>query len=179
MPDPVVIAYRPEWADQFQAEAAQIVQCIGGLLFGAVEHIGSTAIPGMLAKPQIDMMAPVGDLDSAVQAARRLVAHGYSERPHRRDAVLTVKGAAHASDLASAGSHSLHLTTTTTDLWIERLLFRDTLRHDARLRAQYTGLKQQMLASDDAYSSSFKLDFIRQVLASTGHTLRDDLKVDP
>lgn len=177
MADPVVLPYSKSWVDSFEAEAGRLRDCIEPWLVGPIEHIGSTAIPGMIAKPQIDMMAPVREPADAEAAARSMGALGYVERPHRRDAVLVVRGAGVAWDLDSTGTHSLHLTTIDSELWTERLLFRDTLRANGLLRTQYAALKQQMLAAEAPYASASKREFVREVLAGRKYVMRDDLKV--
>lgn len=171
MTDPIVVPYRTEWPAQFRAEADRIEGVLDGLVSGPVEHIGSTAIPGMPAKPLIDMMAPVADLAVADDAAQAMRSLGYTARPHRVDAVLLVK------PLGDAVSHGLHLTTTGSELWHERLLFRDAVRADPALRARYEALKRSMLASDRPYDSKDKREFVREVLATAGHRLRDDSHV--
>lgn len=168
----------PQWVANFEEEAAAIERRLGTLLSGSIVHIGSTAIPTMIAKPQIDMMAPVLDLADAKTIGSELRPLGYTERPHRLDAVLLVRGARDQNGLDSPATHSLHLTTLDGDLWKERLLSRDALRREARLRAQYTELKQAMLTSDRPYSSGSKRGFVREVLAASGHTLQDNLKLN-
>lgn len=176
--EPSVVPYDPRWAADFEDEAAAIERCLGPLLAGPVVHMGSTAIPNMIAKPQIDMMAPVPDLDDATTIVVELEPLGYFERPHRRDALLVIRGAKGHDDLDSPGTHSLHLTTTESDLWKERLLFRNALRRDGSLRVRYTALKRAMLHSDRPYSSASKREFVREVLATSGHSLQDHHKLE-
>lgn len=173
-----MVPYDPRWKAYFEEEAAALKRRLGPLLAGPVVHIGSTAIPQLIAKPQIDMMAPVRDLADATTIVSELRPLGYIERSHRRDAVLVIRGATLHDDLDSPGSHSLHLTTRRSDLWEERLLFRDALRRDSSLRARYAALKQAMLASDRPYASASKREFVREVLAASGHSLSDDLKLE-
>ena len=61
----VVVAYDPTWPAQFLQERARLEDLLAAWLAGPIEHIGSTAIPGMIAKPVIDLMAPVDDLDAS------------------------------------------------------------------------------------------------------------------
>jgi GrpB-like predicted nucleotidyltransferase (UPF0157 family) len=88
---------------------------------GGIHHIGSTAIPGITAKPIIDMMAGVRDLDEARAAFDPLSEESYLYDPHR-------PGIAHhfakPSRRPSEITHGLHLTERGSDLWLERLAFR-------------------------------------------------------
>ena len=127
----------------------------------------------MIAKPHIDMMAPVADLDAARAAAPALAELGYHRRPHRQDAELYVAGGDADGPAGTTFTHGVHLTPRTSDLWHERLTFRDALRADAELRDAYIDLKLAMLAGPDRYDSRAKRDFVRAALARYGHTLRD------
>lgn len=170
-------AYRREWSEQFEAAASAIGACLGALLTGPVVHVGSTAVPGMIAKPQIDMVAPVAELAAGQAAAVPLIDLGYVSLPHRTDAVLYVEPGSAAGSTDQVYRHSLHLTTCTSDLWTERILFRDALRASPALRAAYISLKLRMLAGPEPYRSRDKRNFVRQVLAAEGHRLRDGLYV--
>lgn len=129
----------------------------------------------MIAQPQIDMLGPVRHLADAQGAAGLLADLGYALRPHRVDAVLYVEPADRGHDPDAVYGHSLHLTTRDSDLWRERLLFRDALRADAQLRDEYTDLKLAMLAGPEPYTSRDKREFVRRVLAEAGHALREGL----
>jgi GrpB-like predicted nucleotidyltransferase (UPF0157 family) len=131
----------------------------------------------MIAKPQIDMIGPVGHIADAHAAAERLAGLGYAARAHRIDAVLYVEPGERLDDAAAVYRHSLHLTKRDSELWRERLLFRNALRADTRLRDEYIDLKLAMLASRAPYSSLDKREFVRRVLAEAGHELREGLHV--
>jgi GrpB-like predicted nucleotidyltransferase (UPF0157 family) len=174
-----LVAYRTSWVDEFLDASRSIAATVGDLLDGGIEHIGSTAIPGMIAKPQIDMLAPVRDLADARAAAPLLAGLGYASRPHRVDAVLYVEPGDRVHDPNATYRRSLHLTTRDSELWTERLLFRETLRADPLLRDAYIDLKLAMLAQPEPYTSRNKRDFVRHVLAVAGHELRDGLRTNP
>lgn len=61
----VVIPYDPEWPDRFDAERALLERVLAPWLDGGIRHIAATFIPGLVAKPIIDMMAGVCDFDEA------------------------------------------------------------------------------------------------------------------
>jgi GrpB-like predicted nucleotidyltransferase (UPF0157 family) len=173
----VVVPYDPAWPLRFADEAQRITDALGALLDGPVEHIGSTSIPGIDAKPIIDMLAPVRSPDDALAAAGRLTGLGYAVRPHRVDAVRLVKP---DTDEVRAVTHHLHLTTTTSELWRERLAFRDAVRADDALRAEYAALKHRLLdqAGGAVYPAEGKRAFVRRVLAGAGVELRDGRHAD-
>lgn len=82
-----VLAYDPSWPRNFAAERAEFERLLAPWLVGGVHHIGSTAIPGLSAKPIIDMMAGVADLAAAQSAIPVLEDHGYRYAPHRPEAL--------------------------------------------------------------------------------------------
>jgi GrpB-like predicted nucleotidyltransferase (UPF0157 family) len=72
-----VAGYDPGWADRFAEQRPLVAELLGPWLAGPVEHIGSTAVPGLRAKPVIDMLAPVSSLVSAQAAVPVLAAAGW------------------------------------------------------------------------------------------------------
>jgi GrpB-like predicted nucleotidyltransferase (UPF0157 family) len=98
-------------------------------------------VPGLPAKPIIDMIAGVTDLSQAEAAIEVLSGHSYVHAPHRPRVLWFHKPA--SPDLA-ARTHHLHLTEPGSDLWRERLAFRDALRADDALRDEYAELKQRL-----------------------------------
>ncbi|MGI8882563.1 MAG: GrpB family protein [Jatrophihabitans sp.] len=167
---PAVVDYDARWPVQFQAERSVLREALGDLLVTDVEHIGSTAIPTMPAKPLIDMMAGIARLADADAAEPLLAGLGYARQIHRVDAVLFSK----VSD--SFLTHSLQLTTPGSDLWQERLAFRDAVRADPALVAEYAELKARLLRATGGapYDARDKREFVRRVLRQAGLTLRDD-----
>jgi GrpB-like predicted nucleotidyltransferase (UPF0157 family) len=160
----VIISYDPSWPSQFEAARAALEKVLEPWLEGGIHHIGSTAIPGLAAKPIIDMMAGVRDLEEARGAYEPLAEVGWVHEPHRPGI------AHHFAKRAADGrtTHGLHLTEPGSDLWRERLAFRDALRRDPGLAAQYEALKLS-LADDqvDDYTGS-KRPFVAEVLARYG-----------
>ena len=154
-----LVPYDPQWPERFEVERALLERALAPWLEGGIHHIGSTAIPGIAAKPQIDMMAGVRDLEEARAAFEPLSALGYEETPHR-------PRTHHFSKPANGPhTHQLHLTEPGTDLWVERLAFRDALRNDPELVAEYQALKLQMaeeeLRGGAPYSAVTKRPFGR------------------
>jgi GrpB-like predicted nucleotidyltransferase (UPF0157 family) len=162
-----VVAYDAEWPRRFEAERAILEPILAPWLEGGggIHHVGSTAIPGISAKPIVDMIAGVRDLDEARATSEPLETVGYVDAPHR-------PGIAHhfakpSQELAEFG---LHLTEPGSDLWQERLSFRDALRADRSLAVEYEQLKLRLARKTDdlgAYTTA-KSAFVARVLAAHG-----------
>jgi GrpB-like predicted nucleotidyltransferase (UPF0157 family) len=156
-----VVPYDPEWPRLFGAERELLESGLAPWLAGGVHHVGSTAIPGLAAKPSIDMIAGVQDFEEARGAYEPLAAQGYAHAPHR-------PGIAHHFAKPSFG---LHLTEVGSDLWRERLAFRDALRADPALAAEYEAVKLRLAAEHPedvrAYTAG-KREFVARVLAAHG-----------
>jgi GrpB-like predicted nucleotidyltransferase (UPF0157 family) len=165
-----VVPYDPEWPRRFEAERALLEGVLEPWLTGGVHHIGSTAVPGLSAKPQLDMIAGVRDLEEARAAFEPLRVLSYHRAPHRPHE-------AHWFGKPSLGSvtHALHLTVPGSDLWRERLAFRDALRAGPELAAEYAALKLSLAREHprdrDAYTAG-KRAFVARVLAAAGIELR-------
>lgn len=172
----VVEPYSADWVAWFDAERAVLESALSPWLSGGVHHVGSTAIPGMPSKPIIDMLAGVDDLTPARAAVGRLRSFGYVHAPHRPRALFFYRTAAvgSAGDDEAGHTHHLHLTESSSDLWRERLMFRDALRADARLAERYRDLKRRLANRypDDitAYTHG-KRTFVAGVLATGGIVL--------
>jgi GrpB-like predicted nucleotidyltransferase (UPF0157 family) len=136
--------------------------------------IETTATAGSTepAKPIIDMLAGVRDLEAAREAFDPLREHSYLFAPHRPDE------APHFSKPSlqlSEQTHGLHLTEPGSDIWRERLAFRDALRDDPALVAEYEALKLRLAqehGADIAAYTGGKRAFVARVLASRGIHLR-------
>jgi GrpB-like predicted nucleotidyltransferase (UPF0157 family) len=169
MPEP----YDPDWPRRFGQERDALRPVLSPWLDGEIEHIGSTAVPGLAAKPVIDMIAPVLSLEESRAAFDPLHELGYGYRVHRPEA--------HAfSKPAGAGwwatTFGLHLTVRGSDLWIERLAFRDALRAHPALAAEYEAWKLEQAnapGADGPYAAT-KFDFVARVLAEAGVVLKPD-----
>jgi GrpB-like predicted nucleotidyltransferase (UPF0157 family) len=163
-----LVPYDPEWADRFEAERALLERVLAPWLEGGVEHVGSTAIPGIAAKPIVDMVAGVRDLEEARAAYEPLHAVGYLDEPHRPE--IAHHFAKPAFELERRRLN-LHLAEPSSSLWRERLAFRDALRADPSLAAEYESLKLRLAGRHPADVRAYtdgKRDFVGQVLVAAG-----------
>ena len=164
----VVVPCSDSWPASFERESARLCAALGPFLVGGVEHVGSTAVPGLAAKPVLDMLAPVAALDVARRARPVLADLGYRHADHRpHEAVWFYE---QEGDDDGTRTHQLHLTRPDSALWRERTAFRDALRADPRLRAEYQSLKQALAAhtADLGDYTSGKRAFVARVLRSVG-----------
>ena len=161
--DPIeVVAHDQRWAERFAVAERELRVALSPFVLD-IEHIGSTAVPGLAAKPVVDLMALVPDLDAPVPV---LVEHAGYELPaaynaelHRRR-FLCRPSAAHRT-------HHLHLTDDPAEL-ARLLTFRDRLRADPDLAAAYAALKRDAASRhrDDreAYTEA-KAAFVARAIA--------------
>jgi GrpB-like predicted nucleotidyltransferase (UPF0157 family) len=166
-----LVAYDDAWPRRFADECALLEDVLAPWLRGGVHHIGSTAVPGLSAKPILDMMAGVRDLTTALAASVPLQRIGYesgSHRPHEAHWFFKPAGASVAEQ-----THALHLTEVGSALWRERLGFRDALRADPGLLLAYADLKRRLALEHDDIASytKHKREFVAQVLATVGISL--------
>ncbi len=160
-----VVDYDSRWPLLFEQEKTRILDVIAQVIV-AVEHIGSTAVPGLGAKPTIDIMVGLRTLADAPECIPRLENIGYeyveedvAKRPQRRFFLKGPKG---------DRTHHLHMVETSSELWLSHLLFRDYLRSHPDVARSYFELKMQLAAkfsSDKAAYWKAKSSFMDDVLA--------------
>jgi GrpB-like predicted nucleotidyltransferase (UPF0157 family) len=155
----ILSPYDPRWPAMFEAERARLHGAIGP--DAAIAHIGSTAVPGLEAKPYIDML--VGHSEGRDEAVYRaaLLGLGYVEegaRPGHRWLCWPTP---------AQRTFIVHLVPAGGPVWQARLSFRDRLRQAPALRDAYAALKRELAkahASDlNAYTAA-KFPFVRDVL---------------
>jgi GrpB-like predicted nucleotidyltransferase (UPF0157 family) len=158
-----LVPYDPSWPSLFEAERTVLEGVLGPWLAGSIEHVGSTAVPGLLAKPVIDIMAAVHSLDASRPAISVLVHRGWFHFPYRADVMHWF-----GKPSPAFRTHHLHLVPFRSPLWIERLAFRDCLRCSPAVAAEYAALKQSLAQryefDREAYTEA-KGPFVQQVLS--------------
>jgi GrpB-like predicted nucleotidyltransferase (UPF0157 family) len=157
-----VVEYDPAWPERFAEERDRIAARLGPPAL-AIEHIGSTAVAGLPAKPIIDIMVGVADIERSGQAVAALIDLGYdyapefeSDIPERR---YFYKGTPH--------THHVHMVARASDFFDRHLAFRDHLRAHPEAAAEYSRLKRGLAAryrnDRDAYTEG-KRSFVEAVV---------------
>lgn len=140
---PIVIqVYEPQWAELYAIEEQRLRVVLSTVAL-QIEHIGSTSVPGLAAKPIIDISVAVGSLADVTPSIAALRQIGYDEvliNPafQRR---LFCKGA------YNEGTHQLHITVYGSEVWAEPLLFRDYLRAHPDAVGWYQQVKYKAAAT--------------------------------
>ncbi|MEM7294057.1 MAG: GrpB family protein [Pseudomonadota bacterium] len=156
--------YQSVWPTRFEAEKALLLRIANPWTYGGVEHVGSTAVVGMVTKPIIDIMLGVRDLESSKPAIEVLEAHEYCYYPYR-------EGEMHwfCKPSTERRTHHLHLVPFKSALWEARIRFRDALRSQPAVAQRYTELKRRLVESsrgDREKYTEMKGPFIQSVLQS-------------
>lgn len=161
----------PAWQARFHEQAARLGRILAPWLCAPVEHVGSTAIPGLIAKPIVDLLAPVRDLDAARASVPVLEADGWlfwPDDPNRDHRLWFLR-----PDPA-ARTHHLQVMRRDHPAAVAVLAFRDALRADPALRDAYAALKEELARThrDDrnGYTNA-KADFVWGVLRARGVAL--------
>jgi GrpB-like predicted nucleotidyltransferase (UPF0157 family) len=134
-----LVDYNPLWPRAFAEEAARIRSAIGPLA-RAIEHYGSTAVPNLRAKPIIDFLIGVEDIDHGLQMIEPMMSLGYDYAGNQG-----IPGH-HIFGRGAARTHLAHIVVHGGGPWVASLAFRDRLRTDADLRAEYQALKERLAA---------------------------------
>jgi GrpB-like predicted nucleotidyltransferase (UPF0157 family) len=155
----------PAWPEQYEAARRELVGALAGL-DAVVEHVGSTAVPGLGARGSLDILIGLGDAAATEPCLDRLQALGYDFHFARPEwAHLSGRG------------HKLHVTPRGSAFWQTTLRFRDALRADAATRAAYEQLKHDLARTHGsngmAYSEG-KTAFVRGVLERASDPRADE-----
>ena len=157
--------YNPDWENLFEKEKELLLRKIGQFYFGAIEHVGSTSVKGLIAKPIIDVMFGVKDLESSRGAIGDLSDLDYCYYPYKGDVMHWF-----CKPSPDDRTHHLHLVPFESKLWFERTRFRDKLRTNSDVAAEYSTLKISLASKHafdrEAYTNE-KWPFIKSVLSNS------------
>ncbi len=148
---PIVIAdYDPRWPRRFKEERALVLRTCGAHAFVRIEHIGSTSVPGLAAKPVIDMMPGLRSLDDAPPLIARLASIGYQYVPEFEHDTAAGPGMPlrryFRKDENGERAFHMHAVGSGSEFWVDHLLFRDYLRAHPEAAAEYARLKREIAA---------------------------------
>ena len=157
----VVVPYDRAWADEFAALRDRLRAALGSLAAG-IEHVGSTAVPGLEAKPVIDVDVVIPHADDLDEVAEKLAPLGYT-----RLGDLGVVGREAFRAAADLPRHHLYVCASGAPALQAHLILRDVLRDDIELAREYGALKRALAEryrdDRDAYAEG-KSGFIATVL---------------
>jgi GrpB-like predicted nucleotidyltransferase (UPF0157 family) len=159
----ILVPYDTTWPRTFEAERQRVCDALE-LSTDAIEHIGSTAVPCMVAKPIIDLMLGVPNYPPVDTVVSRLVILGYQDMgeagvPHRR-----------YLRLREQPSFNMHIVARDGEHWTNNLRLRNYLRRDAGARERYAAAKQAAIAAGHtqllAYSKA-KQDVLAELVTAS------------
>jgi len=171
--DVSVVPYDPRWPEQFRQEREHLLACLPRELIGRIEHFGSTAVHNLAAKPVIDILVEVTDLEATrMRIVPILESQGYDYfwRPSMFDGppfyAWFIK-----RDIAGVRTHHIHMVESHFEHW-DRLLFRDYLIDHPEVAAQYHALKFLLATAhpnDRVAYTKGKTEFVVKVTEQARH----------
>ncbi len=163
-----LVDYDPRWVESFEQERALLEELLAPWRQGPIEHVGSTAVVGLCAKPVIDVMVGVKSLEDSRPAKAALEAAGYRYSDYKTDVEHWF-----CKPSFQHRTHHLHLIPFESPRWLDCLRFRDLLRSDTHVAASYAALKRDLAAKfehdREAYTEG-KGPFIARMLSERGET---------
>ncbi|MEL6403673.1 MAG: GrpB family protein [Chloroflexota bacterium] len=159
-----LVAHQASWKRSFADEKQRLLSAFNNNVLG-IEHIGSTAIAGIPAKPILDMLIGVASLAVARDMHTEFESLGYVHRPNpqKTDEELYVRGS------EAKRTHYAHVVVHDSETWRNQLCFRDRLRADADLAQTYATLKRRLAkqyADNRGAYTQAKSAFIQRVIGS-------------
>lgn len=157
-----LVPYDPAWPDRFAEERDALDDAIGPWATGGIHHVGSTAIPDLDAKPVIDILVGVDSLEASRACFDPLTKLDYLYAPYRTDEMHWF-----CKPHPSRRTHHLHLIPTESQRFRDELRFRDLLRSDSGVAAEYNELKrdlaQRFERDREAYTDA-KTEFVQDLI---------------
>ena len=159
-----VVRYRAEWKDIYLSEVDRIKACVGDMTI-KIEHVGSTSVRGLVAKPIIDIAIAVESRKDMLLIVERLLNAGYIDGGDqgRAGGYLVERD----SNLGVRILH-IHIVKKTDVQWRNYIAFRDCLRRDKGVRNEYACLKKalaQRFPEDRKLYTDGKAEFIKSILS--------------
>ncbi len=158
-----IVEYNPEWAKKFEEIKSVFFKSFGDKI-AAIEHIGSTSVPGLGAKPIIDVLLGVINLKDADAIIPGMINLGFEYiskyedvMPYRRYFVKKIN----ENDI-----YHIHTVETNSEFWKRHLLFRDYLRQNPDVMDEYYDLKIELSNREWNDSNDYadaKTEFIRNI----------------
>jgi GrpB-like predicted nucleotidyltransferase (UPF0157 family) len=166
-----IVPYDPAWPGLFSMEAERLRAVLEPGQIVGIEHFGSTAVPGLAAKPIIDILIAVASLAIAkATMIEPISALGYlwwAENP-KPDRMFFVKG---MPPHGARRTHHIHITEPAGEMWRRRLAFRDYLRENAGEASRYEALKRDLAGrypTDRERYTDSKSEYVETVYRKMG-----------
>jgi GrpB-like predicted nucleotidyltransferase (UPF0157 family) len=166
-----IVPYDPRWPQMFRQEKEHLLSCFSSDLIRRIEHFGSTAVPGLAAKPIVDMLVEVCALQTArLEIAPALEAQGYDYfwRPTSDDDGAPFYAWFIRRDpVTRARTHHIHMVEADFTYHWEQLLFRDYLIEHPELASEYERLKRRLASehrNDRVAYTNGKTEFVARVM---------------
>lgn len=163
-----IVPYDPAWCEMFRQEKAHLLSSLPNELIRRIEHFGSTAVPGLAAKPIIDMLVEVTSLEETktrivpILEAQR---YDYFWRPTWGDNTPPFYAWFIKRDQSGRRTHHIHMVEHDFEHW-DRLLFRDYLIAHPEIAREYQELKMRLAtvhAKDRQAYTEAKTEFVIRI----------------
>lgn len=168
--------HNPNWPSMFEREKQNIISILGSNIALRVEHIGSTAVPGLSAKPTVDILIEIPPDSGITERIMDLMnRREYIHMKEQRNHLMFVKGYSPAG--LEKESYHIHMGTQDQDFLWDRLYFRDYLKQNPSAAKEYEKLKLTLAEAfkndREAYTKS-KTDFINRITGLAKESLTSD-----
>jgi GrpB-like predicted nucleotidyltransferase (UPF0157 family) len=164
----VIVPYDPRWPELFREEKEYLLSCLPKTLVKRIEHFGSTAVPGLAAKPIVDMLVEVSSLEETRQKVPPILepkGYDYFWRPTWGDDTPPFYAWFIKRDADGNRTHHIHMVEAHFEHW-DRLLFRDYLIEHPQVAAEYGKLKRGLYnthAQNRVAYTQAKTDFVVRI----------------
>ena len=161
-----IVDYTIEWADEFEKVKQGLIDSTG-LADERIEHIGSTAIQGMPAKPVIDILIGIDDLNQTDKDLMKSFGkEGFLRLKVERPGEIVL--AKFKDDSFQVKTHFIHLVEYQEQLWKNLIFFRDYLNENEEARRQYLNIKEEFLNNKSEgilEYTDFKEAFVKKIIS--------------
>ena len=159
----ILVDYNSDWPQVLEQEHSLLLRTLGDSV-AQIEHIGSTAVPGLTSKPIIDIMVGLTDFSMADSLVPKIVNLSYTYFPEFEDVMPNRRFFKKLFD--DTATHHIHMTGIDSKFWQRHLLFRNYLRGNPKMAEEYASLKKELAKQDWKDSNDFaeaKTDFTKKV----------------
>ncbi len=155
--------YTPEWKTKFEDEKKLLTQVLSGVTF-QIEHIGSTSVEGLGAKPVIDILIGLSDFSIADKQVTKIIKTGYHYLNQYEDTMPYRRF--FTKDDKAIRTHHIHMVQLDAEFWKRHIAFRNYLRNHPKELQEYDSLKKELASKEwkdgNEYAEA-KSEFIRMI----------------